>query len=356
MVGAERNPYSFEPIATNELFACRDKEICDVKYYIGFCKNETPICYNFLILGAKGSGKTSMLNIIKVLAKENGVMIVDVPLYDIETDISFIKQLFDAIITTGANSDMYGGRNGNIYKQFRRILDNVEYKLELNAPLSFFNIYVASKKGDNPTISLPALKEDFKDIVNEAKTKKITSIALFLDDCDILSDNSKIILTMNRLFENIKGYHLIFAGTKNLITIMRGFEPLMTFELRDLTSKKELEEFVLKPLDENQKRLVDQSVFDQIHKLTHGHASPRLVTLFAHYIYRHFYENLDNQKDFNDKQKMEITNKVLESVLSQIETQCIDSETSEEVKKLIDQCIYWATPKILDEVGAHGAQ
>jgi energy-coupling factor transporter ATP-binding protein EcfA2 len=349
MANAKENPYRPEPINEYKLFACRDKQIQVVKEYLDYCKYENPSFYNFLILGNEGSGKTSMLNMIKVLAKDKKIMIVNVPLFDVESPISFLKQLFDSIMTAGADEDLFGGKYGKIYKQFRQMLDNVDIKFEVNIPFNFFNVYLASKQGNDPNISPPALITDFKNIMDEAKKQELTSIALFLDDCDILMDSKRIIPTMNSLFMNLKGYHLVFAGTKDLKEALKGFKPLMTLELGDLTCITELEEFMLKPLDEDQRKLVDQSVFERIFKLAHEHASPSLVTLFAHYIYKDYYKNLD-QENKSDA-KMEITDQVLEDVLSQLETQCIDKESGADVKNLINQYLYWAMPKYLKDGG-----
>jgi energy-coupling factor transporter ATP-binding protein EcfA2 len=112
MANAKENPYRPEPINEYKLFACRDKQIQVVKEYLDYCKYENPSFYNFLILGNEGSGKTSMLNMIKVLAKDKKIMIVNVPLFDVESPISFLKQLFDSIMTAGADEDLFGGKYG----------------------------------------------------------------------------------------------------------------------------------------------------------------------------------------------------------------------------------------------------
>jgi hypothetical protein len=353
MARARNNPYSFEPIKDAKNFAGRDKLILNVKNYLECSNSNNPTFYNFLIIGSQGSGKTSMLNLIKIFADERNSLVVDVPRLEVDSKISFLKKLFDATITAGAEKDLFGGKSGKIYRAIRAIMDNIQLGVDANIPFYFVNFFISAKKTENPEISLTDLRNDFEKIINELKKNNLTSITFFLDDTNILSHNQEtnkqIIQAMSTIFNNLKGYHLIFAGKQDIIDDIKGFEPLIALTLSDLTSGEEVKEFVLKPLDNDQKKIVDEGVFDYILKLTHYHATPGLVTLFSHFMYKNYYENFNSERDFSSD-KMEITQQVLEDVLSQLETKCIDPRNREEVKKLIAECIYWMMPKLIQNV------
>jgi len=130
-----RNPYDFiNPVRNLELFAGRHEELKEIEYYLGLSVSENPKYFNMTLIGPRSAGKTSLLNMIEHIANDLGLLEVKIPLNieTVENDVLFFKELFDGIITKGAEKRLYGGFSGKIYKAYRKTIDMLDVEAEIN--------------------------------------------------------------------------------------------------------------------------------------------------------------------------------------------------------------------------------
>src|SRR3989304_2819815 len=136
------NPYDFErPVKDPSLFAGRQKELNEINYYLELSKSERPVYHNLAIIGPRAVGKTSLLNMIEYMAEEKGMLAVKTSLNN-ETssnEVLLFKEVFDNLLTKGAERAMYGGISDQIYKSFRKVIDLFDVSAEI--PFLFGTAY-----------------------------------------------------------------------------------------------------------------------------------------------------------------------------------------------------------------------
>jgi predicted AAA+ superfamily ATPase len=80
------NPYDFSnPVEDKKLFSGRNRELCEIRYYLDQAKN-APRAINIALLGPRASGKTSLLNMIALDAKERGFCTARINLNEGDTE------------------------------------------------------------------------------------------------------------------------------------------------------------------------------------------------------------------------------------------------------------------------------
>lgn len=316
-----QNPYRFDPIKDEKLLAGRDDELNKAKTYL-----ESQ--YNLFVCGPRGSGKSSFLNALKIISNNKNVLIVSIDLKETGTEdnIEFYKKIFDYIMVSGVDKNMFGGRSAEFYNFFRDFIDNLNTNVELNFYIA--KIYLSKINGNSPQVSLPELKNDFKALSYEAQQKNINSVILIFDDCEKLAKNEQLINTINSIFDSEMGYRCIFSGNEHLVQLFNESGTVIPIKLRDFKTEKEIKNFLLHPLTDNERNLVDKNAFKIILNFSQGSASARILTLFGH----HMYNNYQEQKTST----ITVSYDVVCDVYEQLEGLVIDSTKKSEVKGLID--------------------
>jgi len=318
MSSAERmfNPYDFvNPIRDPELFAGRHEELEEIEYYLKLSKSEKPKYFHLALVGPRSVGKTSLLNMIEHMANKLGLLTVKIPLNTetVKNDILFFKEVFDGIVTRGAERGMYGGLRGKIYKSFRKVIDLLDIKVEI--PLLFGSAYVGLRRGQNVAgIPQHVLIHDLREIYEEARKRGILTIVLLFDECDLLAQNEVVLQKIRNAFMEVKGYILVFSGTEKMFSAISDvFSPIPRFfkrvNVQNFKNIKETEECLLKPLTEEEKEIFDRACIRDIHQITNG--SPYEINLIAHYMYRRWKEGKSS--------KISLSTQVLDDVLNEIE-------------------------------------
>ena len=310
------NPYDFiSPVKDPKLFAGRHKELEDIRYYLELSKSKRPQYTNLALIGQRASGKTSLLNMIKSLSEERGFLAIKIDLNNeiVEDDTIFLKEIFDGIMTEGAEKGMYDGFGSKIYSGFRRLIDTFDFDVEI--PLLFGTAYVGRRKGNrNAVISPHILVHDLKVLYKEARNKDISTIVLLFDECDLLANNQTLLQKIRNAFMEVDGYILVFSGTERMFPAMdEVFSPIPRFfkriDVKNFEDFAETEECVFKPLDEEEKKKVDTESLQELHRLSNG--MPYEVNLISHFMYRRFKET--------ETEMMKITVDVLDDVLNELE-------------------------------------
>jgi len=312
----QRNPYDFiNPIREPELFAGRHEELKEIEYYLELSKGEKPKYFHLALVGPRSVGKTSLLNIIEHKATNLGLLAVKIPLNieTVENDVLFFKELFDGMLTKGAEKGLYEGFKGKIYRAFRKVVDTLDLKPEI--PFLFGTVYVGLKKQQSIAgIPQHVLLHDLKEIFIEAKKRDIATIVLLFDECDLLAQNETVLQKIRNAFMETEGYILVFSGTEKMFPLMNEvFSPIPRFfkriNVENFKDIKETEECLLKPLNEDEKKAFDKTCIWEIHRMTNG--SPYEINLIAHYIYRRWKEGRNPN--------IGLSPEVLDDVLNEIE-------------------------------------
>jgi len=309
------NPYDFvNPIKDPKRFAGREKELKEIRYYLELSTSDSPRYFHIALVGPRSVGKTSLLNMIEHITNELGLLAIKIPLNKetVGNDVLFFKEIFDGMLTKGAEKGLYGGITGKIYKAFRKAIDTLQIEAEL--PFLFGTAYIGFKKENINSISQHILIHDLRKIHSEAKEKGIPTIVLLFDECDLLSQNEILLQKIRNVFMEVEGYILVFCGTEKMFpAISEVFSPIPRFfkriNVENFKALKETEECLLKPLNDAEKEAFDRTCIVDIHRITYG--SPYEINLIAHYMYRRWKEG--------KIPKIQLSPEVLDDVLNELE-------------------------------------
>jgi len=311
MATVEGNPYDFvNPVRDPGNFAGRADELKEVEYYLDLTKASKPQHFHIALIGARSSGKTSLLNMIYYMANQKGLLPVRISLNNelVSNDVFFFKELFDAILTQGKERGIFGG----FYDRFRRIVDKLEAGIKI--PLLFGDAYVGWKKGVGSTIAQSVIVHDLKKVSEETEARQIPAIVLLFDECDLFSQNETLLQKIRNAFQELEGYVLVFSGTEGMFPAMsKVFSPIPRFfkriSVENFKNYDETKECVLKPLVEEEKKRVDEGSIREIQYFTGG--SPYEVNLVSHYMYKRWKQS--------GTQTMALSVQVLDDVLEELE-------------------------------------
>ncbi len=309
------NPYDYQrPIKDPNLFAGRHEELREVDYCLESAKGDSPKFFNIAVIGPRSSGKTSFLNIIQHHADKKGFLSIKVSLNNelVQSDVLLFKEVFEGILTTGIPRGLFGGRGKQIYHKFRKVVDTLSVNIQI--PLLFGTAYLGTKKGQNVSLSQHVLIHDLKKLYSEAKKQEIAGIVLLFDECDLLAKNETILQKLRNAFQEVDGYILVLSGTEKMFpSISETFSPIPRFFKRiNIGSFKTLEETkecFLKPLIEDEAKIVDQRSIADVHAFTGG--SPYEINLVAHHMYKHHKES--------NSPNIKLTVEVLDRILDELE-------------------------------------
>lgn len=308
------NPYDFErPVKDPNLFAGRQKELNEVGYYLELSKSERPVYHNLAIIGPRAVGKTSLLNMIEHIARMKGMLAVKVSLNN-ETSLNEVllfKEVFDNLLTKGAEKGMYGGIGDQVYKSFRKVIDLFDVSAEI--PFLFGTAYIGFKKGQNTGLSQQVMVHDLKKVYNEAKNRGIPTIVLLFDESDLFSQNKTLLQKLRNVFGELDGYILVFCGTEKMFPDMSEvFSPVprlfKRIDVGNFLSVAETKDCILKPLTDEERKLVNEGSIGEIHIVSGG--NPYEVQLLSHFMYRRFKE----QNASNITLDVEVLDKVLKEL------------------------------------------
>jgi len=311
----EYNPYDFiNPVRDPKLFAGRQEELKEIDYYLELSRSKAPKYTHLALIGERASGKTSLLNMIEYKANEKGFLSVKIPLNK-ETstsDVLFFKEVFDGIMTKGIEMGMYGGIEGKTYRLFRRLIDNLDIKVKI--PLYFGTAYIGLKKKEHKAgIPQHVLIHDLEELSKEAKKRGIATIVLLFDECDLLAQNETLLQKIRNAFMEVEGYILAFSGTERMFPALSDvFSPIPRFFKRidvENFDFKETEDCILKPLTDEESKILNRGSIGEIHWLTGG--LPYEVNLIAHYMYRRYKET--------ESPTIGLSVEVLDDVLNELE-------------------------------------
>lgn len=316
------NPYDFaNPVTNKGLFFGRKEELNEINYYLNHA-TKAPRPINIALLGPRASGKTSLLNMAEIKAKDLGFCTTRIELdeSDAASSLNFFFKLFDGILSTACTLGAFNGLGGKTYDTYLDIVNTFSIPEEkLFCPFIFPLAYAKamSKENYNVPISDLTFKNDLLNISAELGKP----IAIFFDECNVLAKCRIHLEKLRNIFMNLPGYMLFLTGTLDLFPIINDvFSPIIRqfkkINIDEFKDKKETEECIktpliaigIKPSDLFQYGRLDE--IEEIHKLSNGR--PYEIQLICHILFRRIQEN--------KAKKLKIDLSVLESIRYELET------------------------------------
>ena len=223
------NPYDFaNPVIEEGLFVGRTRELGEVKYYLDHAKaSMRPIHLAFV--GDRAAGKTSFLNITQIEASKRGMnaLRIDLDEGDVESQLFLFRKIFNGIAQSVFEKGHFGGLTGKTYQVFLDIISS--YKVPDSSTFLPFVLPVqiarALSSGVRDLIIDDTLiKRDLELIQKETDTP----IVILFDECNVLKRERILLEKLRNVFMNMRGYMLVFAGTRDLFPVMDDvFSPII---------------------------------------------------------------------------------------------------------------------------------
>lgn len=317
------NPYDFaNPVADPAVFAGRKAETQTIKYYLDEAKRATRP-FNLAVIGPRGSGKTSIINMIASEAAQRKYLVVRVSLDEghAVSPLAFFFKIIDSIIYALVDEGCWGGTRGATYEHYLSLVTTNEIPTNEAYRTFLFPIQYASAMSahnQDAPVSDQLVEHDLR-YMSEAAARPIV---LLLDECNVLSSHRILLEKLRNLFMNMPGYMLCLAGTDDLFPmindvfspIARQFKKIHVAEFTDFGETRDCIELPLK-----QKGLMttlpsgqDRRLFEkEIHELTGGR--PYEIQLVCHKCF----SRLQQQEE---REQMVLDAGVLEDVRDELET------------------------------------
>ena len=317
------NPYDFaNPVTKQTLLVGRSKELDEIKYYLNHAKT-APRPINLAVLGDRASGKTSILNITEIEARNRGFCVarVDLDEGDSHSELAFFLKIFDTTLTEVCSLGGYGGLSGRTYLTYRDMVDAYLVPDDLTfCPFVFPLQYAKAMSANNPHAQLSdtIFKRDLAAIRDETQKP----VVIVFDECDVLAQSRVHLEKLRNIFMNTPGYLLVMTGTPALFPLMDDvFSPIVRqfkkISIGPFGETRDTETCIKRPLQDvgefDLTALFDFDNVDQleeIHDLTGGR--PYEIQLLCHVLFRRVQEGRDS--------KMVLTLDVLDDLLKELET------------------------------------
>ncbi len=322
-----QNPYNFtRPIQTYELLGGRDRELNEIKYYINL--NRSGSNYHLAVQGNRASGKTSLLNVIQSLYRnEQDILMVRVDLnVDLVTsEYLFFREIFSNIISEGLRRGMYvwpskleqPGRPKKFLHDHNEPLFFYEIRRDgtIDEKLLFPDSYINAAKQNKLDLPIPQriVIEGFGTLIKAFSQRGIKVIILLLDECDLLSKNTALIQKQRNIIDSLSGYMYILSGTNRMFPEMdKVFSPFrrqfVTIKVDKFAHLSQAVECVQKPLEADEKSIFDDETIGRIFSLSNG--MPYKINMLCHFMYEY--------KGLNDQNTCTITEETLKKFKEQL--------------------------------------
>lgn len=309
------NPYEFaHPVTQLNRFAGRDKELEDIRYYLRLATQiDQPV--NLALIGERASGKTSLLNIIAIEAREAGLLTARINLNSGDADpINLFWKLYDSVVETVSTAGYLFKPGSDEDIVYRRIIDGLDPTADCPGfPLRFPAHYAASVVGGRQ-ISETKLQRDLS--VIHAQTR-IPCVLLF-DECNVLTQNRVALEMLRNVFMSCSGYLLVLTGTPSFFPLLDDvFSPIIRqfkkIPIAPFSNREETESCIIKPLQTvplNPSDIMPSShARYDIHSISGGR--PYEIQFLCHFMFRRVQEDR--------AERMELTADVIDDVLRELE-------------------------------------
>lgn len=325
------NPYDFtHPVRDPTIFSGRQDLIAELQYYLDHALTDARPT-NLALLGPRASGKTSILNMVELEARERNFCVCRINLNeaDVSVELFFFHKLFDAIFNAACDTPFldshdlptypFEGRDGRTYEAYEDMMTS--YQITPNRkwrPFSFPVSYAKSMSANNhnANVSDSQFVRDLSLIYTELEAP----IVIIIDEGNLLAANRSMLQKIRNIFMNLPGYMIVISGTLDLFPVMdEVFSPISRdfkrFTVGTFNSRSEAEDCVIKPLSsigiDNPISLFDrETLVDLVDPRGLAAFSPYQIQLICHYLFKNMQQSSENT--------MVLSVDVLNEVLSEL--------------------------------------
>jgi hypothetical protein len=299
-----RNPYNFtRPVQEHAFLGGRDRELNEIKYYINLNRNGSN--FHLALQGNRASGKTSLLNVIQSLFKDEQDMLmvrVDLNVDLVTSEYLFFREIFSNIIGEGLKRGLYvwpsqrelPGRPKKFLHDHNEPLFFYEIRKDgtIDEKLLFPDSCITAANQNMLDLHIPQriAIEGFRTLINGFSQRGIKVIVLLLDECDLLSKNTALIQKQRNIIDSLFGYMYILSGTDRMFPEMdKIFSPFrrqfITIRVDKLLHLSQAVECVRKPLEDHEKSFFDDETIGRIFSLSKG--MPYMINMLCHFLYEY---------------------------------------------------------------------
>lgn len=286
------NPYKRSPIRNRENLAGRAREQKMISYYLNLtASGQSP---HLALIGQRGVGKTSLLNIADSIAKDFKLLTIRLDMNELKAKSlgRFWLDLYQTLALSMAKAGCWGGIQGTIYAELLQMLYSHQPGDLQNAVMQVPFVY-SCHQGNIDSFECPdcLVLNDFDNCLSELKTNGYSGIAVLIDEADCLGINVPLLQMFRNIFQAVDCCSLILAGTEAVFpALSEVFSPIPRqfhrIDVKPFTQWSDTRELVLNPIA---KDLIESiapkpDVLRELHALCGG--APDEVQLYCHHMYR----------------------------------------------------------------------
>lgn len=224
------NPYIMQPQRDISKLPGRREELNEVSYYFSLtAAGQNP---HIALIGARGVGKTSLLNASELIAKEKQLLPVRFDLDQGKTVSPgvFWRNFYISLVNKAATIGCWGGLQGVIYQNLYKMLFAGVVDAPDKAVLQFpFALAYQLNNLDNLICSDDLIINDLNAVVDELQytPDALKGIIFLIDEANCLKDNYPLLQMFRNVFQRVNRCSLVFAGTKDVFpAISEVFSPI----------------------------------------------------------------------------------------------------------------------------------
>ncbi|HTV91967.1 MAG TPA: AAA family ATPase [Verrucomicrobiae bacterium] len=328
-IAVSYNPFDhINPVSDPSLFVGREEELADITYYLQQSK-ASPRPFNLAILGERGSGKTSLLNIAATKARDLDFCVarIDLNESDAKSPMSLLLKIFDTLLheivrmprPDNLEHNCFGGEFGQVYSTYLDTVTSYALPDPLHRTFTFPVQYAMAMAAGR--FEAPVSENAFKSDLEKLRLEVGRPVALLFDECNVLGGERSLLQMLRNVFMNTHGYMLILSGTPALFPLMNEvFSPIARqfkrIELLPFKDRHETKRLILTPLQSvgigpgtgSGIERLDDSALNDIHKITAG--KPHEIQLVCHCILK--------KLESTGRSTFELSVDVLDEVLSEL--------------------------------------
>lgn len=319
---SEFNPFDFNnPVRDPSRLGGRKVELADSIYYVK--QAATGASASLALIGARASGKSSLLNAVANEAKEQGLLtaVVQLDAGMMVDDLRFFRELFDELMKSAADRGLFGGEFGEQYSKFysQITLFDVEPAAE-KEPLAFGRIYAHARAQGLPVeYGRATLKRDVAVICDSATDEGLNGVCLVVDEADCLAAREDLLQALRNLLIATPRLMLVLAGTDAMFPALSAvFSPVprqfVRVNVRDVASSQQTTEIIRNQLSFAGALWAMPSfrTVSEVHDITGG--NPYEIVLVSHFMFK-------AAAGREGRRPMSLTRSVLDDVLGQLQQQ-----------------------------------
>ena len=325
--GGTLNPYDYgRPVVDHECFAGRLALLKEVDYSLGLATGPRPQYRHLAITGARGVGKTSLLNQIAYLAGVNGLLAARVELNNelAASQAALFHQILEDIVARLGEHQPLGGIRNRLSRFVKRTSVDVQLNLVIGQ--------LKAARRDAADVPQETLRRSLRDCTAECKRVGRKAILLCIDEADLLAKDETVLQALRNTFQQQEGFLLVLAGREDLLqNLGKVFGPMQRFfdqvTLGPFENAQEVHECLVAPLDESARQIVPAGFAAEVHALTGGR--PHLVKLMAFHAYR-------AMRDSNGR-RLRLSSEIVSATLHGAQTHESDEDLKNRLESRLNQ-------------------